>query len=97
VADSEIHQAVVAPDAIVLPGTAPATPNAAGQAALEAARALARHAAAPATLRAYRADWAHFAAWCAEKGFVPLPAEPATVGAYLASLAGSHAPAVDLP
>jgi site-specific recombinase XerD len=92
-ADSEIHQAVVAPDAIVLPGTAPATPNAAGQAALAAAQALAQHAAAPATLRACRADRAQFAAWCAAKGFVPLPAEPATVGAYLASPAGSRAPA----
>jgi integrase len=64
----------------------------AGQAALAAAQALARKAAAPATLRAYKADWTHFAAWCAEHGFVPVPAEPATVGAYLASLAGSHAP-----
>jgi hypothetical protein len=43
-------------------------------------------------LRAYRADWARFAAWCAEKGFVPVPAAPATVGAYLGSLADSHAP-----
>ena len=30
--------------------------------------------------------------WCAAHGFVPVPAEPATVGAYLASLAESHAP-----
>jgi hypothetical protein len=75
----------------------PAVPTAAGQAALEAARALARNAAAPATLRAYKADWRHYAAWCADKGFAPIPAEPATVGAYLASLADSdgtcqHAP-----
>jgi integrase len=67
-------------------------PTAAGLAALEAARALARKAAAPATLRAYRADWAHYAAWCAAKGFSPVPAAPATVGAYLTSLAESHAP-----
>jgi integrase len=64
----------------------------AGQAALEVAEALARHAAAPATLRAYKADWAHYAAWCAEKDFIPVPAKPATVGAYLASMAESHAP-----
>ncbi len=64
----------------------------AGQAALAAAHALARKATAPATLRAYKADWTHFAAWCAAHGFVPVPAASATVGAYLASLAGSHAP-----
>jgi hypothetical protein len=58
----------------------------AGQAALDAATALARTASAPATLRAYRSDWAHYAAWCARMGFVPVPAAPATVGAYLASL-----------
>ena len=69
-----------------------AAPTAAGQAALDTAQALARKAAAPATLRAYKADWTHYAAWCAGHGFVPVPAAPATVGAYLASLAGSHAP-----
>jgi integrase len=68
------------------------TPTTAGQAALDAAQALARRAAAPATLRAYRADWAHYAAWCGAHGFQPVPAAPATVGAYLASLAGTHAP-----
>ncbi len=67
-------------------------PTAAGQAALDAARALGRNAAAPATLRAYKADWTHYAAWCAAKGFTPVPAAPATVGAYLASLKDSHAP-----
>jgi integrase len=64
----------------------------AGEAALAAAQALAKKATAPATLRAYKADWAHFAAWCEAHGFVPVPAAPATVGAYLASLAVSHAP-----
>jgi integrase len=68
------------------------TPNAAGQAALAAAQAPARKAAAPATLRAYKADWTHYAGWCAQSGFAPVPAEPATIGAYLASLAESHAP-----
>ena len=67
-------------------------PTELGAAALAAAEQLARKAAAPATLRAYKADWTHFAAWCAAAGFVPVPAEPAIVGAYLASLAGSHAP-----
>jgi integrase len=64
----------------------------AGEAALAAAQALAKQATAPATLRAYKADWTHFARWCATHGFVPVPAAPATVGAYLASLAESHAP-----
>ena len=68
-------------------------PTAAGQAALDAARALGRKAAAPATLRAYKADWTHYAAWCAGLGFAPVPAEPATVGAYLTSLRDNHAPA----
>ena len=66
--------------------------SAAGAAALDAAAALAGNASAAATLRAYKADWRHFAAWCAEKDFVPVPAAPAVVGAYLASLADSHAP-----
>jgi integrase len=64
----------------------------AGAAALAAAQALAKRATAPATLRAYKADWTHFADWCTAHGFIPVPAAPATVGAYLASLASSHAP-----
>src|ERR1700712_5020082 len=75
-----------------LPEAPVATPTAAGQAALAAAQALAKKATAPATLRAYKADWSHFADWCAAHGFVAVPAAPATVGAYLASLAASHAP-----
>src|ERR1700710_3217718 len=71
--------------------TAPALTSS-GAAALAAAQALAKKAAAPATLRAYKADWTHFAQWCAAHGFIPVPAAPATVGAYLASLASSHAP-----
>jgi hypothetical protein len=76
------------------PAVAAAAPGAtaAGQAALAAAQALARKATAAATLRAYKADWTHFSQWCAAHGFVAVPAAPAVVGAYLASLAGSHAP-----
>ncbi len=69
-----------------------AEPSPRRTAALARAQAYARQSAAPATLRAYKADWAHYAAWCAEAGFEPVPADPATVGAYLASLATSHAP-----
>jgi integrase len=62
----------------------------AGAAALAAAQALAQKATAAATLRAYKADWTHFSQWCAAHGCVAVPAAP---GAYLASLAASHAPA----
>ena len=79
--------AALAPAIDVSPGLTPA-----GLVALEAAQALARKAAAPATLRAYKADWTHFATWCAAGGFIPVPAAPTTIGAYLASLATTHAP-----
>jgi len=68
-------------------------PTPEGAAALVAAQELARKSSAPATLRAYKADWTHFSDWCAAKGFVPVPAAPEVVGAYLASLAETHAPA----
>ena len=87
-------RAEILPPGGALPAAAVTSPvpTPAGQAALAAAQALARRATAPATLRAYKADWTHFADWCAAHGFVPVPAAPATVGAYLASLADSHAP-----
>jgi integrase len=75
-----------------IPATSVSMISPAGAAALVAAQALAKKATAPATLRAYKADWMHFAEWCAAHGFVPVPAAPAIVGAYLASLADSHAP-----
>jgi site-specific recombinase XerD len=42
------------------------------------------------TLRAYRSDWAQFRDWCAGCALAPLPAEPATVASYLASMALTH-------
>ncbi|NTU80672.1 MAG: tyrosine-type recombinase/integrase [Chloroflexales bacterium] len=39
------------------------------------------------TARAYKADWAHFAAWCVERELMSLPATPATVALYLTDLA----------
>jgi hypothetical protein len=54
------------------------------------ARAFLLAAKAGNTLRAYRADWNHFAAWCEEHGQLPLPAVPETVAYYLA---GTHKPA----
>jgi hypothetical protein len=53
---------------------------------VEAARLLElerRGMGAPATLRAYRADWASFCAWCASTGRRPLPALPLTVAQYI--------------
>jgi integrase len=81
--DSPSHPLVARPQAL----TVPPDPEPAIAAVLtEAGRAaLARNANAPATLRAYRADWAHYSGWCAAMGFVPVPAEPSVVGAYLAS------------
>ena len=70
----------------------PRAPRPAAAAALATAQAYALKATAPATLRAYKTDWAHYARWCAATGFTPVPADPATVGAYLASLAETHAP-----
>ncbi|GLR65429.1 integrase [Acidocella aquatica] len=63
----------------------------AAQAALAAAIDFAGQALSPATLRAYRSDWAHFCAWCRDAGWPALPAAPETVAAYLASLFVSHA------
>ncbi len=45
-------------------------PSATGQAALDAAAALGRKAPAPATLRATKADWTHYAAWSASEKYV---------------------------
>ena len=39
------------------------------------------------TLRGYRSDWTHFAAWCKQQGFLALPALPETVAAYLTTVA----------
>ncbi len=42
---------------------------------------------APATSRAYAADWRHFSEWCRSQGHASLPAASATLAAYLAALA----------
>ena len=66
-------------------------PSALGEAALAAAAAYAKLALAPATCRAYQADWTHFFTWCAAANLPALPAAPATVGAYLSAMAPTHA------
>jgi site-specific recombinase XerD len=45
------------------------------------------------TVRAYRADWAHFEAWCQAHGQSSLPATPEIVALYLTDLSATHKPA----
>lgn len=56
---------------------------------VETARDYARNAASENTLKAYKADWAHFARWCRMRGSEPLPPSPELIGLYLADLASS--------
>ncbi len=42
------------------------------------------------TIRAYRADWAHFESWCKAHGQTWLPASPETVALYVADLSATH-------
>ena len=49
-----------------------------------------RQAKASNTIRAYRADWAHFTAWCKAHGQASLPANAETVALYIADLATTH-------
>lgn len=67
-------------------GVAPPTAVTAAQVAAEVGQAdvYRGRAHAPATLRAYASDWAHFAAYCAARGASPLPADPLVVRTYLA-------------
>ena len=57
----------------------------------ERARAYAEAARAPATLRAYAADWRGFSVWCAAHSVDALPASPQTVALFLADLPGRPA------
>ena len=56
-------------------------------------RAFLSAAKAENTLRAYRADWEHFQAWCRRHALPWLPATPETVALYITDLAASHKPA----
>jgi len=65
----------------------------------DAARGRSRHKAgqylvaadAPATVRAYTADWKHFSLWCTGRGLAPMPANPQLVGDYLSDLGEGYA------
>jgi site-specific recombinase XerD len=54
------------------------------RAALETAADLASNSRAASTRAAYAADFRIFSAWCAAQGLCPMPANPATVAAFLA-------------
>ncbi len=58
---------------------------------IEAARDFVDASKAPATLRAYRSDWASFTTWCAQHNLDPLPADPRTLALYITDLAGVKA------
>lgn len=51
---------------------------------VEAAASYAKAEKAAATRRAYKTDFSIFQSWCADRGASALPAEPATVAAFLA-------------
>lgn len=60
----------------------------ASSALIERAKDYAAAGMAPNTVRAYRADWDDFAAWCSDAGQSALPAHAATVALYLTDRAG---------
>lgn len=70
--------------------SAAVTPTDLAALAAEAA-AYAARARAAATLRAYRADWRDFAAWCQERQTSALPAAPDAVALYITDLARTRA------
>src|SRR5579863_10429901 len=72
-----------------LGGAKPPTPRAA--IALAKSQAYQDAADAPATLRAYAADLAHYKAWCDRHGVLAMPATPEAVGAYLAAAGEGYA------
>jgi hypothetical protein len=55
------------------------------RAALDSAPDLARAEKSAATQRAYKSDFAIFSAWCASQGLCALPADPASVAAFIAA------------
>jgi hypothetical protein len=63
-------------------------PDALAIAEEEAAKAYGRAAKSARTRTEYARDWAHFAAWCAERGVGSLPAAAPTVARYLGTLGG---------
>lgn len=75
-------------DAVLVPGRDPADLVNLSSIAREYIRA----AKAESTLRAYRADWAHFEQWCRSRTLEALPATPEIVALYLADHGATHRP-----
>src|SRR4051812_11153606 len=57
---------------------------------LAEARDYVRQAKSVNTIRAYRADWRHFEAWCVDQGREALPASAETIALYMTELARTH-------
>jgi len=72
-----------------LDGAKPLAPRAA--LALAKSQAYQDAADAPSTLRAYASDLKSFRVWCERHGFIPMPATPEVVGAYLAAAGEGYA------
>jgi len=66
-------------------------PTARAALALAKSQAYQDAADAPATLKAYAADFANYRAWCDRNGLQALPATPEVVGAYLAASGEGYA------
>ena len=72
-----------------LDGAKPLAPRAA--VALAKSQEYQDAADAPSTLRAYAGDLANYKAWCERHEFMPMPATPEIVGAYLAAAGEGYA------
>lgn len=83
----DVGEVALANAAALVPVDGPATQAvvSAEQVAEEVAEAerTRSRAYAPKTLHAYRRDWEHFTAYCADRGARPLPADPLVVRTYL--------------
>ena len=66
------------------------------QAEVDTAKAFALEQHAPATRRAYRADWRLFEVWCAARAIAPLPATPEIIATFLGAQAASGSKASTL-
>jgi site-specific recombinase XerD len=65
----------------------PAVPGAISHAEMERVANYLENEKAASTREAYEADWNHFTAWCAARGFESLPASPGAIAVYLSHLA----------
>jgi len=88
VSDSDTHRADGASSALAVTAAAAAGLLATLDELGDQARAFLDAARSENTHRAYRADWAHFTAWCADRALAPLPAAPDTLALYLTAQAG---------